>query len=275
MYFFEKNKFKLIIAAVAFLLVILIAVSSVSGGRIPVVSDTVNFIVSPFQKAANSVVSGIGDLFAMFRSNKNYARENQELKEKIAVLENQVRQSDAYATENDRLRQILELKQKDTEHEYVVADVSSTDLTNWSRTFTIDKGLIHGVNKNCAVITVDGLVGHISEVGRDWAKVVTIIDSTSAVGSTITRLNVNTVINGDLTLAADGKCVMNYLTKDTNVEIGDYAVTSGMGGIYPEGLYIGKVTQLNDDPSGLSRTAIIEPGVDFFDLSEVMVIKND
>ena len=135
------------------------------------------------------------------------------------------------------------------------------------------RGNIDGITKDCTVITVDGLVGHISEVGRNWAKVVTIIDSSSSVGSTVTRLNVNTVINGDITLTAEGKCLMNYITKDTNLEIGDYAVTSGMGGIYPEGLYIGKVTELSDDPSGLSRTAIIDPGVDFYHLSEVMVIK--
>lgn len=273
MYFFEKNKFKLIILAVAFLLVVLIAVSSVTGGKIPVVSDVVSFVVSPFQKAAYMIKDGTGNFFAMFRSNINYARENKELKQKIADLENKLRQNEAYAKENDRFRQMLELKQKNSDYEYIVADILSKEMTNWSSSFTIDKGLVDGVAKDCTVITVDGLVGHVSEVGRNWAKVVTIIDTTSSVSSTITRLNVNTVINGDVTLAAERKCEMNYITKDTNLEIGDYAVTSGMGGIYPEGLYIGKVTELSDDPSGLSRTAIIEPGVDFYHLSEVMIIK--
>ena len=273
MYFFEKNKFKLIISAVAFLLVVLIAVSSATGGKIPVVSDVVSFIVSPFQKAAYHIKDGTNNFFSMFRSNANYARENKELKEKVADLENQLRQTETYIKENDRFRQMLELKQKNADNEYVVADILSKDMTNWSNSFTIDKGLVDGITKDCTVITVEGLVGHISEVGRNWAKVVTIIDSSSSVGSTITRLNVNTVINGDITLTAEGKCMMNYITKDTNLEIGDYAVTSGMGGIYPEGLYIGKVTELNDDPSGLSRTAVIDPGVDFYHLSEVMVIK--
>ena len=77
MYFFEKNKFKIIIAAVAFLIVVIIAVTSVTGAKIPVISNTVNFIISPFQKVAISIYDGIDDFFAMLRSNKNYARENE------------------------------------------------------------------------------------------------------------------------------------------------------------------------------------------------------
>lgn len=273
MYFFQKNKFKLIIAAIALVLIAVMAVTSSTGGRIPIVSDVVSFVVSPFQKAANGISGGVTDFFAMLRSNKNYARENQELKKQIAVLEDKIRRNDAYALENERLRALLELRDKDTAFEYVAGDVVASDLTNWSKTFTIDKGLVDGVSKDCAVVTPNGIVGYVSEVGRTWCKVVSIIDSSASAGATITRLNVNAVVSGDLALAAEGKCVMNYLTKDTNVEIGDYAVTSGIGGIYPQGLYIGKVVRLEDDASGLSQAAIIEPGVDFRDLSEVMIIK--
>ncbi|MBQ7901720.1 MAG: hypothetical protein IJ365_07150, partial [Clostridia bacterium] len=87
MYFFQKNKFKLIIAATALVLVVIMAASSVAGGRIPVVSDAVSFVMSPFQKAANGIADGVTDFFAMLRSNKNYARENEELKKQVAVLE--------------------------------------------------------------------------------------------------------------------------------------------------------------------------------------------
>ena len=273
MYFFQKNKFKLIIAAIALVLIAVMAVTSSTGGRIPIVSNVVSFVVSPFQKAANGISGGVTDFFAMLRSNKNYARENQELKKQIAVLEDKIRRNDAYALENERLRALLELRDKDTAFEYVAGDVVASDLTNWSKTFTIDKGLVDGVSKDCAVVTSNGIVGYVSEVGRTWCKVVSIIDSSASAGATITRLNVNAVVSGDLALAAEGKCVMNYLTKDPNVEIGDYAVTSGIGGIYPQGLYIGKVVRLEDDASGLSQAAIIEPGVDFRDLSEVMIIK--
>ena len=65
---------------------------------------------------------------------------------------------------------------------------------------------------------------------------------------------------------------MLYISKDSNVEEGDYVVTSGNGGIYPQGIYIGKIISLGDDTSGMSQQAVIEPGVDFDNLSEVLVI---
>ena len=273
MYFFQKNKFKLIIAAITLLLVVIMAVSGSGNGKIFIVSDAVNFITSPFQKVFNGIYSGITELFTTFESNKNFARENEELRKVIASLEDQVRKNDSLVIENNRLRQMLELSQKDLEKEYIAADIVAYDLTNWSKTITLNKGLVHGVGKNCVVVTPDGLVGYVYAVGRNWSKVVTITDSSVSVGAKITRLNINAVVSGDVALHHENKCYMKYLNRDINVELGDYAVTSGKNGIYPEGLYIGKIVELNDDISGLSQEAVIEPGVDFDDLSEVMIIK--
>lgn len=273
MYFFKKNKFKLIIAAVTLVLVFMMALSSVGGGRIPIISDVVTVVTAPIQKMINGISSGIGGFFGVIGSNKNYVRENEELKKQVASLEDKIRENDSLLAENNRLRRLLEMKEKETQHEYVAADVISTDLTNWSYTFTVDKGLVDGVTKNCAVVSANGLVGYVYETGRTWSKVVTIVDSSVSVGAKITRLNVNAVVSGDIALSKESKCVMNYISKDTNVELGDYAVTTGNGGIYPEGLYIGKIVELTDDVSGLSQVAIIEPGTDFNNLSEVMIIK--
>ena len=273
MYFFQRNKFKLIIAAVTVALIFILASSSVGVGKIPVISDAVSFITTPVQKLVNGITSGFGGFFSVIGSNKNYIRENEELRRQISSLEDTMRQNDALVDENNRLRRLLELNEKETAFDYVVADVVATDITNWSYTFTVDKGLVDGVTKNCAVVSTDGLVGYVYEAGRTWAKVVTILDSSVSVGAKITRLNVNAVVSGDIAQARNSKCVMSYITKDTNIELGDYAVTSGNGGIYPEGLYIGKIVEFTDDFSGLSQAAVIEPGTDFYDLSEVMIIK--
>lgn len=273
MYFFAKNKFKLIIAAVTLALILIMAVSSVSGGKIPFVSDAVSFIVSPVQRAFDNVYSGISGFFATIGSNKNYARENEELRKTVASLENEVRKNDSLIAENNRLRQLLELSEKNDKYDYIAADIVAADLTNWSKTFTANKGLVDGVSKNCAVVTSEGLVGYVYEVGRNWSKIMTIIDSSVSVSAKITRLNVNAVVSGDVSAQNEERCFMKYLSKDINAEPGDYAVTAGNGGIYPEGLYIGKIVDLHDDVSGLSQEALIEPGVNFIDLSEVMIIK--
>lgn len=273
MYFFQKNKFKLIIAAVTLLLILIMASSSSGLGKIPVISNVVSFITMPVQKVFGGITSGVGNFFSVIGSNKNYIRENGELKKQISSLENTIRENDSLVAENNRLRRLLELKEKEKGYDYIAADIIATDITNWSYTFTVDKGLVDGVTKNCAVVSSDGLVGYVYEAGRTWAKVVTILDSSVSVGAKITRLNVNAVVSGDMALARDSKCVMSYITKDINIELGDYAITSGNGGIFPEGLYIGKIVEFTEDFSGLSQAAVLEPGTDFHDLSEVMIIK--
>ena len=273
MYFFTKNKFKIIIAAVTLVLILIMAVSSVGGGKIPIVSNAVSFVVSPIQRAFGNVYSGVAGFFSIIGSNKNYARENEELRKTVASLENEVRRNDSLISENNRLRQLLELSEKNDKYDYIAADIIAADMTNWSKTFTANKGLVDGVTKNCTVVTPEGLVGYVYEVGRNWSKIVTIIDSSVSVSAKITRLNVNAVVSGDMTLQNEERCAMKYLSKDINAETGDYAVTAGNGGIYPEGLYIGRIVDLHDDVSGLSQEAVIEPGVNFIDLSEVMIIK--
>lgn len=67
---------------------------------------------------------------------------------------------------------------------------------------------------------------------------------------------------------------MTYVSKESGIEIGDFIETSGSGGIIPSGIYIGKVTEIKDDVTGVSQEAVIKPGVDFSDIDEVMIIKN-
>ena len=82
------------------------------------------------------------------------------------------------------------------------------------------------------------------------------------------------IVQGDMTLMEDGLCKMTYVAKDSGIEIGDHVETSGAGGIIPAGIYIGKVSEIKDDLTGVSKEVIIKPGVDFSNLNEVMVIKN-
>ena len=95
MYFFQRNKFKLIIAAVTIVLVFILAASTVGVGKIPIVSSVVTVVTTPVQKLINGVTSGVGGFFATIGSNKNYARENDELRKQIASLENKIRENDA------------------------------------------------------------------------------------------------------------------------------------------------------------------------------------
>ena len=147
-------------------------------------------------------------------------------------------------------------------------------MDNFSKSYTINKGIKDGITQNCAVITPYGLVGYVSEAGRSWAKVCPIVDSRVSVSASIIRVANTAIVQGDMSLMEEGLCKMAYVSKEAGIEIGDYIETSGAGGIIPAGIYIGKVVEIRNDITGVSQEAVIKPGVDFSNLKEVMVILN-
>ena len=197
-----------------------------------------------------------------------------ELKDEVNRLSARVRELEAFGKENERLRQMLELKEAETERDIVCCEVIAKDPGNWFYSFTMDKGKGDGLKVDDTVMSGYGLVGRITEVGPNWAKVVTIIDSESSVGALVSRTQDLAIVDGDLYLADDGKCKLNYLTKDTSLVLGDTIVTSGLGGVYPEGILIGTVSEIKSDSMGYSQYAVIDTAVNFEKIQEVMVIRN-
>ena len=239
------------------------------------VSNVVNTIISPFQKFFSGFGNWVGDLFVYREDMQTYREENLALKEEVEELKREVRELSAYESENERLRDILELKSNDLAGRMVVCEVSAKDPGNWFYVFTIDKGKNYGIKKNDAVMTNSGLCGRVSEVGNNWAKVITIIDSDSSVGAVISRTGEIALIDGDVTLAEHGRCRLNYIKSDVSIAVGDTIETSGLGGVYPKGIMIGTVSEIKNDTSGYTRYAIVDTAVDFEKIREVIVIKSD
>lgn len=273
MSFFSRNKFKILLIGVTVLLVALMALSTIPGQKANFVSDVLGVVISPVQKGISAVIGGIEGFFGSISNMQRYQSENAELREKVALLEGEVRETEELKKENARLRDMLELRDREVQYDTQAAEVIAKDAGNWFLTFTIDKGTSSGIAQGNAVITTDGLVGYVYEVGTTWARVQSIIDSTSSAGAAIKRTGDTGVVEGDLELQNEGKCAFVYLRKDANVTEGDYVETSGLGGIYPPGLYIGKVTEVTVDASGVSQRAIVQPAVSFDKLSEVFVIR--
>ena len=264
MYFFQKNKFKIMLIAATTLLVLMIVAGSASKkNKAGIAKEAVVGAVSPVQSGVSSASGSVEGFFNYLRNMKGYEKENQKLKERVAVLEDELRKTETLKSENIRLRELLELKQTEVEYKTVAADVIAFSADNFSRNYTINKGLKDGITENCAVITANGLVGYVFEVGRTWAKICAITDSNVSVSASI------------MSLMEKGMCKMTYVSKETGLEIGDSVETSGAGGIIPPGIYVGKVIEIKDDVTGVSQEAIIKPGVDFSDIDEVLVIKNN
>ena len=159
------------------------------------------------------------------------------------------------------------------EFETEAAQVVSRDPGNWFSTITVDKGTADGIAVDQAVITNNkALVGRVYEVGSNWAKIITVTDPECSAGALIERSGEYGVTEGDATLEQEGKCKLSYISKNTNIIVGDTLVTSGLGGIFPAGLSIGKVMSMKTDVQGISQYAVVEPACDLKKLKNVLII---
>ena len=268
MIFFKDNKNKIILGVVTILLVVFMIFSSTSRQTANMFTDTFGIIITPFQ----SVFTYVGNCVRYASNAQKYDDENTILKQQVITLEKRTNDYDKLVEENDKLRAMLELKNNKKEFNLKAANVVSYSAENWESTLKINKGMTDGIKKNDAVINELGLVGYVSEVGRNWAVVTTIIDTESSVGAVVQRVDEACIVKGDIAGYDSGLCLMKYASADSSIAVGDVLTTSGNGEIYPEGITVGKIIEVNVNPNGLSQDAVIKPVVDFDDLSELFVI---
>lgn len=270
---FFKSKFFVILAIVTVAILILMAVSTLSGEKANLAEDALGTVMTPVQKVFRSIGTATGNFFGRFKTNSHYRETNEKLLAEIAELEGKVREIDTLRNENERLRGLLSFQESHEGYDMIGATVIAKDPGAWYSTFKIDKGTKDGLKKYDIVVTSAGLVGYISEVGTTWASVSSIIDSKSAAGCIVQRTGNSAIVEGSTSLMQEGMCHLSYLSRNAEVVEGDFVETSGLGGIYPEGLLIGKIKSLTVDSQGLYYESIIEPAVNFERISEVLVIR--
>ncbi|MBQ6999346.1 MAG: rod shape-determining protein MreC [Clostridia bacterium] len=272
MSFFERNRGKVILICVTALLIIIMALSTIPSLKPNFVSNAVGVIISPVQKVISKAINSTQNFFSFIFNMDEYRTENDELKHKVALLEKEIRETEELKKENTRLRSMLDMRERTVEYVTETAEVIAKDSGNWFNSFTVDKGSSDGVELYDPVITDNGLVGYVSEAGSTYSRVVSIIDSTSSVAASVKRTGDSAIVEGDLKLQEQGRCRMVYVDKESIITAGDDLETSGMGGIYPKGIYIGKVLEITDDGTGLSQQATVDPAVDFDSITEVFII---
>lgn len=236
------------------------------------ISAVVNTVASPlktgFSYIAHSVV-GFRDFIWDMRA---YKEDNERLEAENTALKQQNRDVASYREENERLLALLDLRESLSEYSTVAAKVISYSGNNWYEKIEINKGAVNGLSEGNAVITPEGIVGKITQVGPNYSVVTTILDPSSAVGIRVVRTGGMGLIEGDAELVKDSLCKLSFLDRDTPLIIGDVAQTSGTGGVYPAGFAVGSVMSVSADSMGILKYAVITPSVDFDKLSEVLVI---
>ncbi len=268
---FFKNKFFYIISVVT-LLVTLVPMIFYSMGLTFVLRDAVGVLLTPMQKLFNYATEAVDGFTSYFYKFDQLVEENNALKEEVAELRQQVYDSTKREEMYAWLSDFLELKISHNDYQFLAASVTGRESGNYSRVLTLDVGTGAGVALNMPVITSEGIVGQITEVGYNWSKVTTIVEASSSVGAYVERTQDAGVCEGDFSLSANGICLLHYLSADSTVTVGDRILSTGYGSVYPRDLVVGYVTDVATNPYTRGLEVQVQCAVDFSQLTQVMII---
>lgn len=269
--FFTKTGIWLLGGA-AVIAVVLCIISALGSGT-SLLHNALGVIASPFRSAGAAVVAWVDGISDHFASIEDLQAENEALRQDNAELRQALRAATPAAEENERLRKLLDLRSQRNDLTFEAARITQRDVSNWSSTLMLNRGSRHGVAENdCAVDCYGNLVGVVTEVGLNWCRLTTILDTGSQLGAMVFRTEETAIAAGDLTLMTEGKLKLSYLPDSSTLIKGDLVVTSGLGGYYPFGLPIGSVEEVRTDDGGLARYAVLTPRCELDTLTDLYIV---
>ena len=265
-----STKIKVIIVVVLLLTAGLTILSSVTGQTLP--DMAVQAVLAPFRAIGNTITNQVEKYYSyMFRYEALNA-ENQALKQKISQMEDVARQADSVSRENQRLRDLLELKTSHEDYELVDAYIIGWNSTDWSNTFTINRGTTSGITQGLCAITANGeVVGLVTEAGPNYAIVKTVLDSTLEISATIATSGYNGMVSGGYIDNHETLLKMDYLPSSAIIRNHDQVVTSGST-VYPRGLIMGYVVDAGFEETGVAKYALLDPAAEISSMEQVFIL---
>lgn len=231
--------------------------------------DTAGWVQSLVSKPAHLVAG----FFENLQDLQNTYEENKELKsrmEKLVSLEAQVQELEK---DNKELRDILGEEETLRDFEPLQATVIGRNPDRWHEMIIINKGKTDGIKKNMAVVTAHGLIGKVKTVNQ-FSSTVQLLSAMDP------KNRISAIVQGDTNVfgLVEGydkekkALLIKAIPSGVEIKKGQNVITSGLGGVFPQGLQIGKVIEVKPDQYGLNQTALVEPGADFYDLENIIVI---
>ena len=236
-------------------------------------NSVAGMVIIPFQNGIAQVGSWITDKSDQLMEIKDVLEENQHLKDEVdrLTIENTKFQQERY--ELNQLRQLLKLDEEYSEYEKIGAKIISRDSNNWFSSFTINKGSNDGVQLNCNVMAGSGLVGRVTSLGPNYAKVTSIIEDNNNTSGLLLSTGDHLIVTGDLTTISKGMISFNKLVDgDNKATVGDKIVTSNISEHYLPGILIGYISNIEMDSNNLTKSGTLTTAVDFEHLEDVLVI---
>ena len=267
---FMTSKYILIVLTAVCL--IFISTSFFTDRLVAPLRSAISMVVVPLQKGMNNLGLWTYDKYTTLQEISVVLDENKELKSKVDDLteeNNQLRQ-DTY--ELSRLRELYQLDEKYTGYTKVGARIIEVTADNWSKAFKVDKGSDDGIKKDMNVIAGGGLVGIVTEVGKNYSIIKTIIEDNNSVSGMLIDTNETCIVEGDIEQSDSGLVKLTHFKSDMTARDGDKIVTSNISDKYLQGILIGYAKDVTPDSNNLTQSGYLVPAVDFNNLQEVLII---
>lgn len=269
--FFTSKKGKMLLAAVA-LLAGTMLFSARSGGLATLPEKALSLVMYPFQKLSQEVSDSFTEFAGVFFDARENYQENQALREEITSLREQLVRYQSLESENERLREMLGIRQESPQLTLLDAAVIARSPSDRFAGCTIDKGSLDGVSLYDPVITKDGLVGYVGQVSSASSRIVTLLSPECNVGASSSDTGDSGNVTGTLELAEQGLARMELIAKDAQLQKGSLLVTSGLTGSFPKGVLIGTVEDIQLENTGVSKWASVRPAADISGATAVFVV---
>lgn len=269
----QKERVKIFLKII-FIIAIFILINYTNGNsrKVTIFENVVTNLISLPQRFIVNAKNYTSENNEYFSNVERLKKENEELTQELKEINEKLLGYESLQAENELLKKHIKLANLYPDYSIVVADIITAATSNWEYTYTINRGSKEGIEPNMAVIAESGLVGYIESVTSNTAKVVSILDAGNAVSARVTRTRDTVISKGSLSLAEKRQMRITNIPIGVSLIEGDKIETSGLGGIYPKGILIGKVRSFEQKSNPVENEAIIESYVDFDKLETVAVI---
>jgi rod shape-determining protein MreC len=258
---------ELVVCLVISVVLFTVGVRTGEDGPLGAVRGAFQTVTTPVRLVGSAITmpfQGLGNIFSNLTADQatlsELQAENDELRSRNAELE----EAEQTAT---RLQGLLDL-QSSYNLQSTAAHIISGSSDSWSSTVTIDKGTSSGLSVGMPVTSSSGVIGQIVECGATSSTVLLVTDESSSVSAMVQSSRAQGMLDG----SAAGEVRLDMIRTDQTVEVGDIVVTSGLGGVFPKGLPLGKVTSVEKNPGSMYYTIVVEPYAHTENAEEVLVI---
>jgi rod shape-determining protein MreC len=224
-------------------------------------------VTAPIERVVSAPIDGLKAFFSDYVDLLGVRSENRRLRRRISEIESENLQFREALVSSGHLARVASMRDE-IEIPMLPAEVVGLDVAPWFRSVLVDRGTTHGVEPGHPVITHEGVVGVITATSAHAAKTMLLLDRQSAVDALVQRSRARGVLRG----VGRARLEFEFVVRSADVVVGDEVVTSGLGGVFPKGLRLGRVTELSDAGGRLTRIALIEPAVDLGRLEQVFVM---